>query len=477
MGYRKTSSNDTLEQETTMRRTLGIGTSFFLVLLLGLLISGCNFPIQGNENQDEIEPTQPSTTQTGSISGILWHDLCDSSALSGELPEGCVESASHSFYHANGILEPGEPGIEAVEITLGNGVCPAKGVATVITGSQGGYRFSDVEAGVYCISVNNSISHSAMLEPGMWTYPKADGGTGVGWYTVNVDAGVDVQNVNFGWDDFLKPGKATPEPIITPTPETTCSDRATFMTDVTYPDWTSVETGEIFEKVWRLKNTGTCAWTTSYSLIYQGGDLKGTVEQSSLLEEVLPGDEIELSMDLIAPEIQGKAQSYWMLRNAIGETFGIGENAQKPFWAKVSVGTTPSPTAVVSWMPQLDPGELSNEGRWIDVDLGDQLLTAYEGASPVMRFLVSSGTNAHPTVTGQFRIWVKLESTRMKGPGYDLEDVPYTMYFYEGYGLHGAYWHNNFGAPMSHGCVNLSPSDAEWLFNFASVGTLVNIHS
>jgi lipoprotein-anchoring transpeptidase ErfK/SrfK len=93
-----------------------------------------------------------------------------------------------------------------------------------------------------------------------------------------------------------------------------------------------------------------------------------------------------------------------------------------------------------------------------------------------MRFVVSTGTSAHPTVTGQFRIWVKLATTDMSGPGYSLEDVPYTMYFYQGYGLHGTYWHDNFGTPMSHGCVNLKTPDAGWLFDFVSEGTLVNVH-
>jgi lipoprotein-anchoring transpeptidase ErfK/SrfK len=64
----------------------------------------------------------------------------------------------------------------------------------------------------------------------------------------------------------------------------------------------------------------------------------------------------------------------------------------------------------------------------------------------------------------------------MNGPGYSLEDVPFTMYFYQGYGLHGTYWHDNFGTPMSHGCVNLRTADASWLFDFVSEGTLVNIH-
>ena len=63
----------------------------------------------------------------------------------------------------------------------------------------------------------------------------------------------------------------------------------------------------------------------------------------------------------------------------------------------------------------------------------------------------------------------------MTGPDYSLQDVPYVMYFYKDYGLLGTYWHNNFGTPMSHGCVNLQTNDAKWLYNFASVGTVVRV--
>lgn len=114
--------------------------------------------------------------------------------------------------------------------------------------------------------------------------------------------------------------------------------------------------------------------------------------------------------------------------------------------------------------------------RWIDVDLTNQAVYAYEGDSVVNSFIVSTGTWIHPTVTGQYKIYVKIRSGNMHGPGYFLPDVPYIMYFYQGYGLHGTYWHNNFGTPMSHGCVNLRTDDAAWLFNWASVGTLVNVH-
>lgn len=114
--------------------------------------------------------------------------------------------------------------------------------------------------------------------------------------------------------------------------------------------------------------------------------------------------------------------------------------------------------------------------RWIDVDLSEQRLYAYEGDKVVASFIVSTGVPAHPTVIGKFRIYIKLESTDMRGPGYYLRNVPYTMYFYKGYGIHGTYWHNNFGTPMSHGCVNMRTEDARWLFYWAPLGTLVNIH-
>ncbi len=123
------------------------------------------------------------------------------------------------------------------------------------------------------------------------------------------------------------------------------------------------------------------------------------------------------------------------------------------------------------------PGVVAKAGQhWIDVNLTQQMVYAYEGNNVTNSFLVSTGTWMTPTVTGQYHVYVKLRSTDMSGDDYYLPDVPYTMYFYKGYGLHGTYWHHNFGTPMSHGCVNLSIPDAEWLYNFASVGTLVNVH-
>jgi lipoprotein-anchoring transpeptidase ErfK/SrfK len=141
-----------------------------------------------------------------------------------------------------------------------------------------------------------------------------------------------------------------------------------------------------------------------------------------------------------------------------------------------TITPTPTPRPNVSWVYSEDPAELADEGRWIDVDLSEQRVTAYEGDQPVQTFIVSTGTRFYPTVTGQFRIYAKYRATPMAGPGYYLPGVPFTQYFYEGYALHGTYWHSNFGTPMSHGCINLRTPDAEWLFTFASIGTLVNVH-
>jgi lipoprotein-anchoring transpeptidase ErfK/SrfK len=132
---------------------------------------------------------------------------------------------------------------------------------------------------------------------------------------------------------------------------------------------------------------------------------------------------------------------------------------------------TPLPTDPPSSPPSVGSGE-----KWIDIDLSSQQLFAYEGQTVVRSFVVSTGTWQYPTPVGRFYVWIKLRTTDMSGPGYYLPDVPYTMYFYKGYGIHGTYWHDNFGTPMSHGCVNMRTDEAGWLFDWAYVGILVNVH-
>ena len=123
---------------------------------------------------------------------------------------------------------------------------------------------------------------------------------------------------------------------------------------------------------------------------------------------------------------------------------------------------------------------VEDELGWIDIDISEQRVYAMQGESQIREIVVSTGIDRYPTVTGQFQIYVKHLKADMRGvdfgvPWY-LPDVPYVMYFFSGYGIHGTYWHDNFGTPMSHGCINLTIPDAEWLYNFSEVGTRVNIH-
>lgn len=110
--------------------------------------------------------------------------------------------------------------------------------------------------------------------------------------------------------------------------------------------------------------------------------------------------------------------------------------------------------------------------KWIDVDLSEQRVVAYEGARSVRTFIVSTGLPATPTVQGTFRIRIKNRTQTMSGGSaqygyYYLPNVQWVQYFYEGYAFHGTYWHNNFGRPMSHGCVNMTNDEAKWLFDWA----------
>ncbi len=116
-------------------------------------------------------------------------------------------------------------------------------------------------------------------------------------------------------------------------------------------------------------------------------------------------------------------------------------------------------------------------GREILVDLSDSRVYAYENGQLVRSVLVSTGLPATPTVQGDFTVQRKYVSQLMAGPGYYLPDVPYILYFYQGYALHGTYWHANWGQPMSHGCVNMPTPEAEWLYYWADIGTPVRVQA
>ena len=149
--------------------------------------------------------------------------------------------------------------------------------------------------------------------------------------------------------------------------------------------------------------------------------------------------------------------------NELWYMIGTDQWVEQSYVSKVTVDPPP---------PGVGLGE-----RWIEIDLFEQTLAAYEGERMVYATLISSGRPGKTwTTPGLFRIWAKLPATKMSNPDssdgnpdwYYLEDVPWTMYFNGPTALHGAYWHDAFGFTRSHGCVNLAPRDAEWLFNWTT---------
>jgi lipoprotein-anchoring transpeptidase ErfK/SrfK len=160
--------------------------------------------------------------------------------------------------------------------------------------------------------------------------------------------------------------------------------------------------------------------------------------------------------------------------------------------------TPPPPTGVIRDVPQSDykpvqadtefiptyylhkyeiPEELQGtEEIWIEVDLGGQRLYVHEGERLVAGFRISSGKEGMETKTGLFRIYAMYPSYPMWGPDYHTPDVPWTMFFHTEFAIHGAYWHDSFGTPVSHGCVNLAVNDAEWVYGNVKKGTYVHVH-
>lgn len=171
---------------------------------------------------------------------------------------------------------------------------------------------------------------------------------------------------------------------------------------------------------------------------------------------------------------------------AIGYRYGVNwkslsdlNNLENP--DRLSVGQTLT-VPLIRYAPSMHGGFVEPGGeeavqvgvrKEIVVDLSDQTATALEDGRSIREVLVSTGLPDSPTVLGEYSIYDKRDAQTMTGHDYYLPDVPYVMYFYQGYGLHGTYWHDNFGHPMSHGCVNLPTPEAAWFYTWAEIGTPV----
>lgn len=182
--------------------------------------------------------------------------------------------------------------------------------------------------------------------------------------------------------------------------------------------------------------------------------------------EVLPGDTLTgisamYGLDLLAVVLKNSLENVNQIE--VGQTLLMPSPAEA---RALMNGELPIPDA--------PPPGLS-AGKQVIVDLSQQRVYAYENAALLRVFIVSTGLPRTPTVQGDYEIDRQLENRHMTGPGYDLPDVPFVSYFYLGYAFHGTYWHNNFGTPMSHGCVNMRTEDAHWLYEWLEIGTAVRV--
>src|SRR6476620_109667 len=117
----------------------------------------------------------------------------------------------------------------------------------------------------------------------------------------------------------------------------TCSDWAQFVADVTVPDGSIFDPSQAFTKTWRLRNIGTCTWTTSYTMVFDSGTQMGSTASVPFGASVAPGATIDLSVSMTAPNSAGHYIGYWKFKNASGTAFGIGFNANKDWWVEINV--------------------------------------------------------------------------------------------------------------------------------------------
>lgn len=217
---------------------------------------------------------------------------------------------------------------------------------------------------------------------------------------------------------------ASPTPIATnsPTPTQGVCDQAGFEKDITVPDNTVLEAGQEFTKTWRLRNDGVCSWNSGYAIVFDRGDAMGGPASSPLTSgTVAPGETVDVSIDLIAPESTGTYQGYWKLRNPSGQTFGLGDSRDKEFWVKIKIEAQSGLT--------YDFNIQSGAATWVGSGGGSSAQIPFNGAEDnpdgVAKvkndFLLENGKRSgYALVTGP----MKVDDGRITGtfPKYTIED-------------------------------------------------------
>ena len=282
--------------------------------------------------------------ETASISGRVWDDQC-------AVPLGAIASPAHDAaeclqlsdgtFQADGLEEPGEPGLVGVRIVLAEGACPGTPRVTMTSAADGAFTFTQLPPGPFCLTIDsNDPSNTTMLGPGRWTSPVSASMMAQANRELVLAPGEQVVTQDFGWDGdgqpVSTPVPATAVPEATPSPAG-CTDLAGFVEDVSIPPGSSVVAGEAFRKVWRVRNNGTCTWAPDYAMVFSSGQAMGGTAAVSFGTSVLPGSTIDLALNLVAPTTPGTYRGYWLLRSTRGLLFGTPWSGVNPIWVEIVV--------------------------------------------------------------------------------------------------------------------------------------------
>lgn len=194
-----------------------------------------------------------------------------------------------------------------------------------------------------------------------------------------------------------------------------------------------------------------------------GKKISSAPQDTKVVKDATSGQEVVLQEGRDGTELADQSQ----LASAIASSLAAGNDVAQTMNIKVAAHKTVN---------------MSSYDKWIEVDISAQRAIAYEHATPVKTFIVATGVSSHPTVVGEFAIWLRVRSQTMQGGSkasgdyYSIPNVEWVSYFYQDYALHGAWWRKVFGYPASHGCVNMTNDDAHWVYDWAPVGTKVIVH-
>jgi LysM repeat protein len=319
-------------------------------------------------------------------------------------------------------------------------------------------------------------------------------------YGVTVDALAAANHIAntaeiFAGQVLIIPAPGSPAPTAAPANPTTPPNQpnAPSSNPATDNGYYTVVPGDTLNRISRQFNVSTQALMTANSLpnpdylqVGQRLAIPGLVSQVAPAAVVAPAAPASSSDQAAAP---GTARTHIVAPGegltAIARLYNIS------YAAIAAYNNIPNPNLIYVGMvlkipsedynpaagpnPELIPASPDSAGKFILVVLHEQRVYIYQNGQMIRTVLVSTGVPAFPTVTGTYRIYLKYQAQTMYGPGYYLPGVPWVLYFYQGYSFHGTYWHSNWGRPMSHGCVNMPTPEAQWLYNFAEVGTPVQV--